>query len=501
MMRLLVDGHAFHYEMENLCRVFFPYEKIVTGDGEWPEGEENAVLTALQQEENGARIFVRARVGGVTEEKEEWLTNSRAPSDFEDACERAMAVLLYGLLSRLCAYKPKWGILTGVRPIKLMRRLAAEQGEQKAAAYFERELLVSPEKTALSVQTARAEEKILALSRPESFSLYLSIPFCPTRCAYCSFVSQSVEKAARLIAPYVELLEREIAETGRIARGLGLRLETVYIGGGTPTTLSAEQLGRLLSAVRTHFDCSTLREFTVEAGRPDTITPEKLCAMKAGGVGRISINPQTLNDEVLQTIGRRHSSAQTIEAFHMARAAGSANINMDTIAGLPGDTIESFRSTIERLVALAPESVTVHTLALKRSAGLSQQGGARLESEAQNTDAMLRISQELLSASGYAPYYLYRQSRMLGNLENVGWAKEGYEGLYNVYIMEENHTILACGAGATTKLRQPGGEKIERVFNYKFPYEYNRGFDEILRRKEKIVEFYRQYGSLAAAGR
>ena len=266
-------------------------------------------------------------------------------------------------------------------------------------------------------------------------------------------------------------------------------METVYFGGGTPTTLSAEQLQELIGTVRGSFDLSTVREFTVEAGRPDTITREKLLALRECGVDRISINPQTMNDEVLERIGRRHSAKQTEEAFWLARECGFGNINMDTIAGLPGESAESFRRTMQILTDWNPESITVHTLALKRSSNFNQNEDPR-QLDGAAAEEMVEYSQKILPQKGYAPYYLYRQSRMLANLENVGWSKPGFENLYNVFIMEETHTILACGAGAVTKYRQPGGERIERIFNFKYPYEYNTRFAEILQRKKGVKEFY-----------
>ena len=302
-------------------------------------------------------------------------------------------------------------------------------------------------------------------------------------------MSQTVTRAAKLIPEYVELLTRELAHTAALARELGLRLETVYFGGGTPTTLTAEQLHTLTETVAREFDLSHLREYTVEAGRPDTVTPEKLRVLKQAGVTRISINPQTLSDAVLQHIGRQHTAAQFYEAFDMARKAGHGNINADLIAGLPTDTFDGFSQTLEQLLALSPESVTVHTLSMKRASNLSLQKRAdyRVADDAVN---MVALSAERLPAAGYHPYYLYRQSRTVGNQENVGWAKAGFESLYNVYIMDETHTILGCGAGAVSKLKRPHTDYLERIFNYKFPYEYNTGLGEMLRRKEYIREFY-----------
>lgn len=311
-----------------------------------------------------------------------------------------MAVVLFDVLSRATGYRPQWGILTGVRPSKLMNRLTGQYGAAGAQAYFQNRLLVSPEKTALAFDVAQAEKRIMDTSRPESFSLYLSIPFCPTRCSYCSFVSHSItaSKAQKLLPRYVELLCEELAITGRIASELGLRLETVYYGGGTPTTLAAEDLMRLHAAVEENFDLSTMREYTVEAGRPDTVTQERLEALKRMGVTRISINPQTFNDEVLQEIGRSHTAQCAQEAFLLARAHGFSNINMDLIAGLPKDTPASFCQTLDRTLSLDPESVTVHTLALKRSSTLvtnQQRAG-----DASLTGDMLASAQAALTAAG-----------------------------------------------------------------------------------------------------
>ncbi len=485
MITVICKGHSFRYEMENVCRIFFPQEKFLP---ERQPGVSDCITLTRTETEAEARLAVSVLLGG--ERSEEQALLSRAHPDYEKECERRLAVLLYRLLTKCCGFESKWGILTGVRPVKLMHRLAEELGEQDACDYFTGRLLVSPEKTELCRQTAVRQEPIVQASRPESFSLYVSIPFCPTRCAYCSFVSQSIEKAKKLLPDYVEYLKKELQQTGEIARALGLRLETVYFGGGTPTTLSAEQLSGLIAVIDKAFDLSAVREYTVEAGRPDTITPEKLSALKSGGVTRISINPQTMNDTVLERIGRRHTARQTLDAFAQARKAGMDNINMDTIAGLPGDTAESFAETFRILTELAPESITVHTLALKRSSYLNHEEGLSLAQEAAAVDRMVSHSQQVLSAVGYLPYYLYRQSKMLGNLENVGWSKPGYEGLYNVYIMEETHTILACGAGATSKLRSPYGEQIERIFNFKFPYEYMERFDEMQSRKGGILNFY-----------
>ncbi|MFQ8600412.1 MAG: coproporphyrinogen dehydrogenase HemZ [Oscillospiraceae bacterium] len=402
---------------------------------------------------------------------------------------------VYEVLGKITGLRPKWGILTGIRPVKRYHMLESE-GKTPAQIrdYFRNKLLVSEEKVRLLGKTAKSEDAIIARSGPKSFSLYVGIPFCPSRCYYCSFVSQTVASSGKLIPEYLRLLCEEIRYTGKIAEKLGLRLETVYIGGGTPTTLSADQLTVLMEAIRESFDTARAEEYTVEAGRPDTITLEKLLAIKNGGATRISVNPQTMNDEVLQQIGRQHTAAQAAESFALAREAGFDNINMDVIAGLASDTPEGFSHTIDTLARLQPENITVHTLSVKRAASLRIEGRATYDAQGKEVSEMLSYAQRALESGGWQPYYMYRQKNTLGNLENVGYAKPGFEGLYNVYIMDETHTILAVGAGATTKMRQPGGSRIDRVFNYKYPAEYIRGFGTMLARKDEVIAFYEQYG-------
>ena len=478
-MKLCNIGHGFDYELEKLVRIFLPFEKI-------------AVLHEMQDDQRLA-VCVResGRLSAEVKLDRKSATRTQEIKDCDDEnAERILAVLLYECFAEIIGYRPKWGILTGVRPAKLYSKLCRTMGEDATKQYFSEKLLVSDNKISLCGEAVQGESKITALSRPDSYSLYLSIPFCPTRCAYCSFVSHSIDKAKNMIPKYVELLCKEVEYTARIARGLGLRLETVYMGGGTPTTLTAEQMDTVLRTVNSCFDTSSVREFTVEAGRPDTITPEKLAAIKKNGVTRISINPQTMNDTVLEEIGRKHTAEDTVAAFNLARAAGFDNINMDLIAGLPRDTFEGFVNTLDRVLALDPESVTVHSLAMKRAATLSTDGRLPEAETGDVASRMVDFARETLTKNGILPYYMYRQSKTVGNLENVGYAKRGFEGLYNVYIMDETHTILACGASAVTKMRQPSGSNIERIFNFKYPYEYINRFDEQIERKQGIRAFY-----------
>ncbi len=483
-MVLCTVNHPHKYELENICRLFFPFERIEASDVavSAPEGELLAV-TASEPCGGTQRLFVRFEGGDyIREAQDECAVGDSAER------ERKLAVLLFNILCDFTSLRPAWGILTGVRPAKLMRRMIGDLGREGARRYFEDKLLCLPEKVRLCMTAAECEQRITDKSGERDFSLYFAIPFCPTRCSYCSFVSHSVEKSMALIGDYVELLCDELRVTGAIARQLGLNLSTVYVGGGTPTTLSAEQLKRVMGAVSDNFDIKPTTEYTVEAGRPDTITPEKLAAIKSGGATRISINPQTLNDSVLAAVGRRHSTEQTFAAFKMAREAGFDNINMDLIAGLPTDTLPSFIGSVDGVLSLNPESITVHTLSMKRSSRLTT-GGILPDVEQGNlAGAMLREVERRLGTN-YIPYYLYRQSKTVGNHENTGYAKAGYECLYNIFMMDETHTILACGASGVTKLKR-GENTIERIFNYKYPYEYISRYDEILRRKARIGEFY-----------
>lgn len=474
-MVLVNLGHKFNYETENLCRVFFPLEKIEVVN------EEKTDERLIKTQKNGNEISVRIFIDSQEKELKKICKD-------DDDFELEIATLLYKILCEFTSYVPQWGVLTGVRPSKLMIKLTEESGKEKAEKYFKEKLLVSEDKTRLAMSVSECEEKIISMSSDNSFSLYISIPFCPTRCNYCSFVSHSIEKTKKLMAPYVENLCKEIELTGKIARTLNLKLETVYFGGGTPTTLEAKELQKLLTAVKENFDLSTCFEYTVEAGRPDTVTREKLETLKKNGVTRISINPQTFNDKVLENIGRRHTSNDTIYAFNLAREVGFDNINMDLIAGLNGDTTGSFSKTLDIVNELNPENVTVHTLALKRSADLSGDTTGLLSGMVANE--MINLSHEKLKENNYIPYYMYRQSKSLGNLENVGWCKKTKECAYNIFMMEECHTILACGAGAVTKLKDPYSNVIERIFNFKYPYEYNDRLPQLLERKNKIYEFY-----------
>ena len=483
-MQLCLINNDFKYELEKLIRIFLPFEKIEFLDY---RAEGDCLVIAELTDKAVATLKFGEKSYSYCREIES------INGDFEKDSELFLAIALFECLKECFNYTPQWGILTGVRPAKLFSRITKSKGIEFAENYFKNYLMVSNKKISLCKETIKGENEITSLSRPDSFSLYVSVPFCPSRCNYCSFVSHSVEQAKAYIPQYVELLCKELEITAEKAKANNLKLMTIYIGGGTPTTLSAEQLGRVMNTIKSSFDLSNILEYTVEAGRPDTITKEKLIAIKKGGATRISINPQTMNDSVLENIGRRHTAQQAIESFKLARECGFDNINMDLIAGLLGDSYQSFVNTVEVVTSLKPESVTVHSLSMKRASNLTVSGERPEIKMGKTASDMVDFAYNYLSENKISPYYMYRQSKTVGNLENVGYSKNGFECLYNVYIMDETHTILACGASAVTKLREPNGDKIERIFNFKYPYEYINRFDELMLRKVGIDNFYKAY--------
>lgn len=491
-MIFCIEGNSFKYELEKLSRLFLPFEKFkFVSDPLVISENENYIYISQKDSIDGYSLITKLSLDGKKVNKEKHLDKCDAvlPADIEFA----FALMLFDCFTEATGYISPWGILTGIRPAKLMGKHILLSGEEAAFKYFTDTLRVSPNKARLCLETYKSERQIISKSERDFFSLYISVPFCPSRCSYCSFVSHSVEQSKRLIGDYVDLLCRDICETGKIAAECGLKLKTVYIGGGTPTTLSAENLRRITDTVNCSFDMSGVSEYTIEAGRPDTVTSEKLSVIKSAGATRISINPQTLNDDVLQKIGRRHTSEQFYEAFFLARSLGFGNINTDLIAGLNGDTIHSFMDTVDKIVDLSPENVTVHSLSMKRASNLNLSNRVFDIDSGESASQMVEYARKTLCNAGIKPYYMYRQSKTVGNLENVGYSKPGYEGLYNVYIMDETHSILACGASAVTKLRQPGGDKIERIFNCKYPYEYISRFDELMAKKQIIKDFCKEY--------
>lgn len=483
-MTLYLKDDRFHYELENIMRMFFWRPEIKAGAPE--EGEDGfcfaeAGSSVIAGEE---LLSVEFRDGEIKIRLEDTAAGTAA----EKEIEQKMAVLMYRVLSEVTGRKPPFGVMTGIRPAKYMADLV-ENGISAADAerLFVERSLVDPAKAHLCRLTAETGLKLRERCDDRGFSLYVSIPFCPSRCSYCSFVSKTVEKDRSMTGPYVEALCRELSYTSAITKELGLRMQTVYIGGGTPTVLNEEELKILTGAIEDCFGAPTEGEYSVEAGRPDTITEGKLKVLKDAGVTRISINPQTANDEVLRKVGRKHTAADIERCYELARALGFDNINADLIAGLPGDDLDSFRhSVVWATETLKAENITVHALTLKRASFLRETESELFSPEA---PGMVDFAQEELTGKGYVPYYMYRQKGTVESLENTGYALPGKECLYNLFIMDELQSIIACGAGAVTKLKDSGRNLIERIFDMKYPQDYLQRFDEMLRRKDRITEF------------
>ena len=479
-MQLILCGTA-GYEAEHTARMFFRMQRA---DCPPPDGDYLLVSAKPYA------FLALLRRGGVTR----WQALPADPEADLPSREYALCKMLYQFLQRQTGIRPPWGMMTGVRPVRIIHDMrAAGATEQQIEDRFIGHFDCTRQRFDMAKRIADLQRPILEAARPMDCSLYAGIPFCPSRCSYCSFVSRTVgDKATRaLVQPYVDCLCRELDTMRQVAADCGLDVKTLYIGGGTPTSLSADQLRQLMGKLAGLFDLGRLQEYTVEAGRPDCTDYEKLCVLKEYGATRISINPQTFSDEVLKNIGRKHTARDILDCFAAARRAGHGNINMDLIAGLPGDTVEGFRKSLKTAISLEPENITVHTLTLKRASNLV------VEHRAAAYDDVARMLEScaLLEQAGYVPYYLYRQKGTLQNLENIGWCKPGYEGLYNIYIMEEVHTILSAGAGGSTKLVQPGVRhaRIERIFNYKYPTEYIDHFDTVLSRKEGVKDFYAEF--------
>ena len=491
-MKLVFRGHDDRYAVEQSLLAFFPEERPVyqapePGEDDWARvdlHQSPVYATAITEITYGGRLgrgMSRALLRGVDDEYER-----------ERLRQKAVKLSFFKAAREITGLTPAWGALTGIRPGKLAARLL-EEGKTPAQA---RRILgdtyyVSPSRRRLAVETAQAGLRAKADLRAEDISLYIGIPFCPTRCAYCSFVSQSVEKSLGLVEPYLDVLCREITDAAQMVRETGLRIKSFYMGGGTPTTLSAGQMDRLLTHLNRSFDLSHCAEYCIEAGRPDTSDREKLRVLLDHGCDRISVNPQSLEPQVLAAIGRKHSPEDIEQAMALATSMGFPHVNMDLIAGLPEDTPEGFRRSLDKCLELGASNITVHTLALKKGSrilteGLSIPDGAAVQ-------AMLDYAAPTLRRAGFAPYYLYRQKYMSGSFENVGWCRPGGECWYNVDIMSELCSILSFGAGGSTKMVEPGTNHIERVFNVKYPKEYTERPEKTLQNQAVFAEFYAKY--------
>lgn len=479
-MRLVLEGHDHRYAVEQMVTMLLPGDPIAND----PQDPNMGTVT-LAGNTARALFLLNGRQGvGEAHAGEFGLDTPDDPRALE---QRLVKMAAYRAIVQLTG-KPAWGALSGVRPAKLVRKWLEKGADSPACAGLLTGLYgLDRDKAILAIRCAQESRAVDEQLSPGDISLYIGIPFCPTRCAYCSFISSDVKGALALVEPYVEALERELLWAGDFLKRKGLRLRSVYMGGGTPTTLSAPQLDRLLSALDSWLDREPLAEFTVEAGRPDTITAEKLAVLRAHGVDRVSVNPQTLSDEVLAAMGRSHTAGQFFDAYALARSAGFDAINTDLIAGLPKDSPTGFRQTLDRLLTLEPEEVTVHTLALKHGSALLTAPGA--QGDIPGADAvtqMLAYAARVLPQAGYRPYYLYRQKYMTGAMENVGWTRRAQSGFYNIVMMEELGSVLALGSGGVTKLIDRATGAVTRHTNPKYPKEYLERLEEILEERETL---------------
>lgn len=494
-IEITVNEAGFEYDIHSLVKAFYPAGNVkvsVAPDGQEKEPDLSEADMAFQFNKEAVLLFLKREESETASFAAEGKIYSaeKLSADLSDAPPRPevknrIKKLIYEALSRDTGRQLPWGTLTGIRPVKIPMTLLEEgRPEAEITAYMKKNYLISDGKAELALQIAKREKALLdTLHYENGYSLYIGIPFCPTTCLYCSFTSYPLVSWKKRVGEYLDALEKEIDYVAESHRGK--ILDTIYIGGGTPTTLEPAQMQRLLDKIKGSLDLSHLQEFTVEAGRADSITPEKLEVLKRNGVTRISVNPQTMKQETLDLIGRRHTVMQVKEAFAMARSAGFSNINMDIILGLPGENAEDVRHTIEEIRELGPDSLTVHSLAVKRASKLSQWIVENGISALNNTEETMEITAEGAAQMGMVPYYLYRQKNMSGNFENVGYAREGKFGIYNILIMEEKQNIVALGAGGISKRLFPGG-RIERCENVKEVAQYMERIEEMIERKRVL---------------
>ena len=468
-MKLTLLGHDDRYAVEQLMMSLFGVD--ADGEAQSTLHRGKIWLTAA------AKITINGRTATASR-------RLKAAEETVRSRRRALQQSFYLAAVQILPKAPAWGALAGVRPTKISTKHILEGGTPKSADKLLKDLYyVTPERRKLAIDCSVSTVNAASLLEPSDISLYVGIPFCPTRCSYCSFVSRTVGKKAELLEPYLQALLKEISVTGRLLADSGKTVRTIYIGGGTPTTMSDVQMALLLDTIRDSFDLTRCIEFTVEGGRPDTLSEEKLRTIRAHGADRMSINPQTMVDSVLRACGRPHTAGDVKKAFQWAKDAGFDAINMDLIAGLPTDTYDGFCHSLDTVAALEPANITVHTLALKKGADLFEKRQGL--SAPEEVTRMVDYANTLLPTLGYDPYYLYRQKYMSGSFENVGWSQNGSDCLYNIYMMEELHTILSLGGGGMNKVNLPDGT-LQRFHNPKFPEQYIDMIDDVLQQKEEL---------------
>lgn len=495
-MKIKVQGNVNEYYVQTLSMLFFPGAKFSDKDA---DDTSPYLFVDVKDDEQG--VFCSADMSdGKKSAHGEYGCTWMEGETKQRVIKIAVGKAVFEAGKELFKLTPPWGILIGVRPTKVpMGYLLQGKGIRETHSILKNEYFLNAKKAQLVTSIASYEMKLTKKMTGNYCSVYISIPFCPSRCAYCSFVSYTSQRLLSLLDEYLVQLKKEITHIFTLIKEKQYKVATVYIGGGTPTILSEIQLADLLSHITSYVDAASLMEFTLEAGRPDTITKEKLAVAKEFGVTRISVNPQSLSDAVLEAIGRKHNVAQFFEAYDIAKASGIRDINIDLIAGLPTDNFIRFSRTVDKVCELDPENITIHTFSVKKASDILRQSSDIYTLGTGVAAKCIDYSQVKMRNAGYKPYYMYRQKNTVENLENVGYAKEGHEGLYNIFMMEEYHTIFAAGAGAVSKLvdyntPNKGGCRIKRIFNPKYPYEYLRGAGELEAKYKElssvIDEFY-----------
>ena len=468
-MKLTLLGHDDRYAVEQLLLALFP------------DNTEAEAVSTLHRSKTWLTATAKITLDGKTATA---VRRLKAADETVRLRRRALQQSMYLAATQLLPVTPPWGALAGVRPTKITSKHLLEGGTAKSADKLLKDVYyVTDDRRKLAIECSQSTVAAAKLLQPQDLSLYVGIPFCPTRCTYCSFVSRTIGKKTELLDPYLSALMQELEATGKLLQQSGRKIRTVYIGGGTPTTLSTHQMAALLDAIHGSFDLSRCIEFTVEGGRPDTLDAEKLRTIRAHGADRMSINPQTMEDHVLRACGRPHTAADVVRAYNEALDAGFSAINMDLIAGLPQDSVDGFRRSLDAVAALNPANITVHTLALKKGADLFEKR-ANLPSATDVTE-MVAYAGQTLRGLRFKPYYLYRQKYMSGSFENVGWSRDNLDCLYNIYMMEEVHTILSLGGGGMNKVNFPDGS-LQRFHNPKFPEQYIEMIDDVCRQKEEM---------------
>ncbi len=468
-MKLTLVGHDDRYAVEQLQMSLF---------GTRQEGE---AVSSLHRGAHWLTVVTVIRADGKHSRA---VRRMRAAQESVRLRRQLLQQCYYQAALPLLPVAPAWGALAGVRPTKITTKHLLEGGSEASAKKLLRQVYyVTEPRIDLALDCSRSTVAAVKQLEDRDISLYVGIPFCPTRCTYCSFVSRSIGKRTELLEPYLQALYKELAFTGKLLANSGKTVRTIYIGGGTPTTLTTAQMTSLLSCIRDSIDLSRCIEFTVEGGRPDTLTEEKLRAIRQGGADRMSINPQTMEDAVLKACGRPHTREDVLRCYRYAVDAGFDAINMDLIAGLPQDSYDGFCRSLDQVVALEPANITVHTLALKKGADLFE--NPRHLPSGEDVARMVDYANQTLGTNRYRPYYLYRQKYMSGSFENVGWSRDGLDCLYNIYMMEEVHTILSLGGGGMNKVNLPAG-KLERFHNPKFPEQYIEQLSSVLAQKEEL---------------